>query len=105
MIKKKGVYIEKQSFGNGYSIIYYDGYHLLVIPINASRDPYLYIKYSGTTFSEYNNTRKLATISSIIKNECPFGINYVCDNPCDFPIIDINYILKVVIKNENERNN
>lgn len=105
MIKKKGIYIEKQPFGKGYTILYYDGYHLLVIPINANRKPHLYIKYSGTTFSEYNNTRKLTTMSCVIKNECPLGVNYVCDNPGDFPIIDINYILKVVVKNENERYN
>lgn len=97
MIKKKGIYLEKQTFGNGYAIIYYDGYHLLVIPINASREPYLYIKYSGTTFAEYN-THQLTTISSVIKHECPFGVNYVCDNPCDFPIIDINNILKGIIE-------
>lgn len=98
MIKKKGIYIEKQSFGNGYAIIYYDGYHLLVIPINkANRKPHLYIKYSGTTFSEYNNTRKLTTITSVIKRECPFGVNYVCDKPRDFPLIDIYNILNSMI--------
>lgn len=95
MIKKKGIYIEKQLPNNGYAIIYYDGFHLLVIPINASREPYLYIKYSGTTFCEYN-TKQLTTITSVIKRECPFGVNYVCDNPCDFPLIDIYNILKVI---------
>lgn len=104
MIKKKGIYLEKQPFGNCYAIIYYDGFHLLVIPINASREPYLYIKYSGTTFTEYN-THQLTTMSRVITRECPFGVNYVCDNPCDFPLIDINNILKGVIDRDNKKLN
>lgn len=104
MIKKKGIYIEKQPFGNGFAIIYYDGYHLLVIPINANREPYLYIKYSGTTFAEYN-THQLTTMSSVINGECPRGVNYICENVDEFPIIDIKSILRGCINETIERNN
>ena len=100
MLKKKGIYIEKIPYGNAYTVIYYDGIHLLIIPINNGVEPNLYIKYSGTTFID--DSHKRVTLSSIIKSYCPFGINFICDNLNDFPLIDIKTILDKMLIEGND---
>lgn len=100
MIKKKGIYIEKIPFGNAFTIIYYDGTYVLIVPINNSVEPELYKKYSGTTFIDFN--KKRTTLTEIISSYCPFGVNFICDDINDFPLIDIKTILKGKITNWRE---
>lgn len=95
MIKRKGIYIEKNEFGKPFSIICYDGNNLVVIPINKGVKPKLFIKYSGTTFKDINGVK--TTIKDVVSTYCPKGVNYICDNITDFPLIDINTILKGVL--------
>lgn len=96
MIKKKGIYLEKIPYKNAFTIIYYDGVHVLVIPINNSIMPELYKKYSGTTFIDKNHKR--TTISNIITCWCPSGLNYICEDINDFPLLDIKFILDEMLE-------
>lgn len=97
MIKKKGIYLEKIPYGNAFTIVYYDGKHVLIVPINNGVEPELYIKYSGTTFIDIDNKR--TTLTEIISSYCPFGVNFICDDLRDFPLIDIQTILEYRINN------
>lgn len=93
MIKKKGIYIEKKPYGNSFTIVYYDGsYLLIVVVIKDGCVPVLYEKYSGTTFKDVESGEK-TTITKVVNIWCPFGVNYICENVDDFPIIDIKAIL------------
>lgn len=92
MIKKKGIYLEKIPYGNAFIIIYYDGKHVLVVPNKNGDESKLYLKYSGTTFIDIDNKR--TTLTEIISSFCPFGVNFICDDLSDFPLIDIKTILE-----------
>lgn len=105
MIKKKGIYIEKIPYGNPFTIVYYDGTYLLIGVVNKDGCvPVLYEKYSGTTFKDMETDEKI-TIKKVINIWCPFGVNYICENVDEFPIIDIKSILRRCVNDENERNN
>lgn len=99
MIKKKGIYIERKNFSGPFHIIYYDGMYLLIIPIRDGVAPSLYVKYSGTTFIN-NKDKSRTTIKEVVEKVCPYGLNYVCKDSEDFPIIDVLNVLGVVIDEE-----
>ena len=101
MIKKKGVYIEKIPYDNQFTIVYYNGTYLLIVVVHKDAEvPVLYKKYSGTTFIDVES-REITTITKVVNMWCPFGVNYVCKNVDDFPIIDIKAILSRCINDEN----